>query len=709
MEHQTHNPTEPLPPAAADVAIEDAPAAEKVTNAQAKGLLGGVQDGTIVKRLPAVQCTNKATFVTRADETEDMFILLKASSKELWKKHYVELAPSHPKSSTATHKCIAFLANGSICGDFVKLQFTVPKQDMKKRNYKRSKAVQHLRIAKHRGTAAGDEMGTDKHDQILAIGRISRWAPSSPKIGTPEQVKLAQIGWYICSSGFHSKSTFEDPYFIAMIHAVHGDAAIVPRKSLFEFVLAEFMVLKRYAQFVFAQLYHRHGGNAFASLVHDDVTLNDKLKRTAAGSQFMFEATNFYLAFMFRPVAGGDGKSHARQLDEVYRDFFSMSRTTTVYSVMSDVAALNVAAEMKSGGGSCNMHVGDKVARIATGRLDRMNKAIEGSRKKAAGDPFPACVELTAKNRKVAKHHSWYTRRNQLHPFFALSNTPVYYPRVDISSTRMMSELDMLNRNVVSQSALRLMISTKSVQKSKDAKVVAELEMSIQEWKATGEIEAVLQWIAAYIGNTQYEGVFAAYKHYLVRALKAKLAVGTGFDVVDVGSITSESKASDPVRVNTSDGDATEIGVKVKARALEDMGVRFSDEITNKELAVIKLDLRGTSLCLKDDEDARGRKQLKEDYVTFAQAHAEYTHGTNRAVGKTLRHLVKVKQENKEGKEAPPSPPSPRSNQEHEEQVQQQQQQEVAAPTFGYLNASSLLDGGASGGDGEVEVFSTVA
>ena len=117
MEHQTHNPTEPLPPAAADVAIEDAPAAEKVTNAQAKGLLGGVQDGTIVKRLPAVQCTNKATFVTRADETEDMFILLKASSKELWKKHYVELAPSHPKSSTATHKCIAFLANGSICGD----------------------------------------------------------------------------------------------------------------------------------------------------------------------------------------------------------------------------------------------------------------------------------------------------------------------------------------------------------------------------------------------------------------------------------------------------------------------------------------------------------------------------------------------------------------------------------------------------------------
>ena len=106
---------------------------------------------------------------------------------------------------------------------------------------------------------------------------------------------------------------------------------------------------------------------------------------------------------MFRPVAGGDGKSHARQLDEVYREFFSMSRTTTVYSVMSDVAALNVAAEMKSDGGSCNMHVGDKVARIATGRLDRMNKAIEGSRKKAAGDPFPACVELTAKNRKVAK------------------------------------------------------------------------------------------------------------------------------------------------------------------------------------------------------------------------------------------------------------------------------------------------------------------
>ena len=77
----------------------------------------------MVKRLPAVQCTNKATFVTRADETEDMFILLKASAKELWKKHYVELAPSHPKSSTATHKCIAFFVNGPICSDFVKLQF----------------------------------------------------------------------------------------------------------------------------------------------------------------------------------------------------------------------------------------------------------------------------------------------------------------------------------------------------------------------------------------------------------------------------------------------------------------------------------------------------------------------------------------------------------------------------------------------------------
>jgi hypothetical protein len=117
------------------------------------------------------------SFVTLKTETEDMFLCVNCSPAGLvenpWKWFFVLLAPHHSHAAVYTHKCIAKLAHGGMCGKFVKVQFTIPKSNFQKRNFKGAKAVQHLKTLCHRGSDAYKAVADGKAVEASAGAIIS--------------------------------------------------------------------------------------------------------------------------------------------------------------------------------------------------------------------------------------------------------------------------------------------------------------------------------------------------------------------------------------------------------------------------------------------------------------------------------------------------------------------------------------------------------
>jgi hypothetical protein len=185
------------------------------------------------------------SFVTQKNEEPEHFHLPEprpSTATPTWKCFFVELKPAHPLSGTKTHKCVAKLKNGCMCGAFITVTFTTAKRNFNRRCFKAEKANAHMCASNHRGTEDGAHFEQKKHGNVHREGSISRFisAPSSSKIGTPAECKLTQLEFYLYSPGVHPKATFSCPFFKTMLRTIHGDAAILQQKDILGMVTEEF-------------------------------------------------------------------------------------------------------------------------------------------------------------------------------------------------------------------------------------------------------------------------------------------------------------------------------------------------------------------------------------------------------------------------------------------------------------------------------------
>lgn len=584
-----------------------------------------------------------SSYVTQANEKPEHFRRpqpISPTGSPTWKSYFTELKPAHPLSASKTHKCVAKLANGCMCGAFIAVNFSTSKRDFTKRGYKSEKAVAHLLTCNHQGTEVSALFEPKKHGNIHRNGNMSRFLSvgSSSKVGTPAECKLTQLEFYLYSPGVHPKATFSCTFFKTMLRTIHGDAAILQEKDIQGMVAEEFKLFLKFLQFVVSQLYDRHGGNPFATLGHDDVTLGNKVKYTASDLQLMFDSKNWHLALSFQPSEGGAASVMAGQLDSLILERTKLHRSKVVKNVVSDLAAIKVAKVMGEDLEKCMMHQADKIAKSATGLLVRTENKEEVN-------PFQECKHLIEANHALSKYFSWGTRRAQLKEFFRKTMCVQFFPRLPVSTTRMASQHDCLNRNLVSKKTLDLFVNTVSQERTAQAKEVAKLQMTNEQWQSTAEVESVLNTIKGVIGLSQFEGIFAAFKHYLTRQLKADLKEGSGFDVIKSSDVDENTKATDPPREHVEDKDATHIGLETRKRALLEAEARFPSFICDNDLILILLDLRGADDCLTDEEMQRAVLLLKAAYVKYAKTHAAFTREKLSAGGGSMAQLVQVKQE----------------------------------------------------------------
>ena len=239
---------------------------------------------------------------------------------------------------------------------------------------------------------------------------------------SPATYALTQAArWYIYGRQKISAQTFDDPPFRRMLQAYyqagggHGSAPMLARKGLIHYVEAEFACLLAYMKYFADMMEEFTEGNAWAQALHDAATLKNKEHCLAVGMECIdvkcFE--NHAICMGMHPIKSSEGTEMSSTVDAVTARALGPRSRPIYHSIMSDRAALHVAALVESTesevdhGDACDMHDLDKVGRSAVGDLTR-------SKNKKPINPFPGGQALMNKVHAMAKHFSYGDRFSKM-------------------------------------------------------------------------------------------------------------------------------------------------------------------------------------------------------------------------------------------------------------------------------------------------------
>jgi hypothetical protein len=356
----------------------------------------------------------------------------------------------------------------------------------------------------------------ESHDR----GQSALFQSLSVRHGSKDAQLVSQMQWYVYGSGLISKATFEDEFFRKMLKVQNPDAYFISVRELAYYVEAEVKLFLKFLQFATSSLCLRHGGNTYGQGQHDDVTLEDKNKYTSMGFQFVFENVNWILAIAFARCDDGTAVGHADLFTEKFEATTQCKVGEVLHHMVSDVAARKTAEVLDVDDDACEMHQSDKIARAAIGQLTK-------SRKKVVTNPFDEGQAVMKRMHNLCKEFSWSKRRNALQDICRRESVNIKYitPKLDLNTTRVASQQGMLESVIHLRKAMNVYVDERGSGSDRESKRVAELEVSSQQWKASAEMEAVLNVVRKHSTVVQFEkGMVAGYDVYLTRSTTGALA-----------------------------------------------------------------------------------------------------------------------------------------------------------------------------------------
>jgi len=163
-----------------------------------------------------------------------------------------------------------------------------------------------------------------------------------------------------------------------------------------------------------------------------------------------------------------------------------------VSSVIQDMAAKGVSAQLSIGEEVCGMHAGYKIGQSIVGGLVR-------TRNKTSINPFPEGQVLTTKVRALGTYFSYNNRHGKLMSFrLQVKNQPEMRIQVDLNTTRVATQHGLLHSELLLNRLLRLYMSVH----------VDAPKFYDDDWDATAEIEGILNISKNLTTLMQYEHLY---------------------------------------------------------------------------------------------------------------------------------------------------------------------------------------------------------
>jgi len=191
-----------------------------------------------------------------------------------------------------------------------------------------------------------------------------------------DRALCAQAHWFVYSAGSQPLSTFDDPNFKAMLHAMvpnQGSSVEKPpvlnKRQIRHYIEAEYNSFKFCLRKDLKPLVAESKGNKFCQICHDGVTLDNKSKYHVYGLQYTNSKfrCNHVVALAFRKVKESKAKTIAALGKEIVIEITSFKFDDIVGAAVQDGAEKAVAREWGLEVETCDMHDGDKVSASACG------------------------------------------------------------------------------------------------------------------------------------------------------------------------------------------------------------------------------------------------------------------------------------------------------------------------------------------------------
>jgi hypothetical protein len=161
-----------------------------------------------------------------------------------------------------------------------------------------------------------------------------------------EQQLIAQAHFYIYGQTRVSKRTFEDQFFRDVLVAQNPQCVFLARNKIKYHVAAEYLLFEVAFGWMLEKLSKDFEGNPFAQGMHDGVTLANKKCYQSMGFQGIFRGTSYTLAFGFRALRSHVSALVGEEFADVLRRYTHIHHLIIFYSMISDLAALKVAADL---------------------------------------------------------------------------------------------------------------------------------------------------------------------------------------------------------------------------------------------------------------------------------------------------------------------------------------------------------------------------
>lgn len=535
------------------------------------------------------------------------------------------------ENTTYTHVCIA-------CKQLLKLGY-----DQKASAWKTTKAFDHFKdsptcapdVSAKSEAGQRNRAGKLMGDMMLA-GAPAQHAASLQSAGLvldPVARALTKAArWYIYGHSRIAKETFEDHYFRDMINTyfvlgggTHGQAPMLTTKGVKKYVDAEFECFRIYVKFLADEMLQFTGGNAFSQSLHDAATLANHHKKLAVGSVSVdpkFLRTHC-LCLSMRSIPDGSSVSARNEIDAVHQRAYGRKTSVVAHSMMSDKAALSVAALFQFEKEACGMHQVDKVAASGIGDLVRR-------RKKQVMNPFPEGQALVIKVHSIAAHFSYGDRWEKLveegKMKMGKDKVPDSRLQLDLNTTRVMARWSLIYSCVRQNKILKLHLSTKpDSERLKDA-----------EWQSLAEVEAAmfLSQPASKLVQTEQHPV-NAFRWLVFQDLLDGLR-SPMLRTIKLDDVRAEPRLP---RHEIPEANLTMVGAECKRRMLLEAERRFAgnetEEVTGADVTVTEHDKLSTLLDPRTNncKHLRGkpaidvhamRLALQDEYVKWAMRTREW-------------------------------------------------------------------------------------
>lgn len=249
-------------------------------------------------------------------------------------------------------------------------------------------------------------------------------------------------------------STFSDPKFKDMLKPIIPNmpgymkvknVPILNRQKLIKYIELEWLLFCEFFCEMLEPLVKKSGGCSFVFLLHDAVTLANKLKFLSVGLQFIDADwnSNHVIAISFGKIVSSATSHIAPHLKNVVHDVTSYDFEKIICTAMQDCGALKVAQVLDLDEEKCMMHQGDKIGKSCVGELVRTkNQQIVNA--------FPEWQALLKKYRDQTKYMTSSITNRTKYDTFKLNNPDISDKLLvlDDNKTRVTSIHELIGSNL---------------------------------------------------------------------------------------------------------------------------------------------------------------------------------------------------------------------------------------------------------------------